>query len=213
MSLNCRIITLILGAFIVLASNQSYPETLKIVTVNSSEQAVLRKVTDDLQSHETNLSKEIGEKLFFTLKPHFPAAGLAAPQIGISKSIFIFSYDRNPENLETVINPTIKPVGNNTVSGWECCFSVMLGNIWKLAKIPRYETIDVTYFTIEGKKVEKRLEGFAAKAFQHEYDHLQGITVIDHKDAIIKEFNTKDELLNFLKVVKEEDAKHYKKPE
>ena len=42
----------------------------------------------------------------------FPAAGLAAPQIGIGKSVFIYSYDRDPKNLEVAINPSYIPIGD-----------------------------------------------------------------------------------------------------
>jgi len=62
------------------------------------------------------------------LKPYLPAAGLAAPQIGISKSVFIFSFDRGPKNLEAVVNPRFVPIEDTKVEGWEGCFSVMLSN-------------------------------------------------------------------------------------
>ena len=198
------------GVAMPLASSQFYPpEALKIVTVNSPGESVLKQKTEDIQSHEAHLSKEIGEKLYLALKPHFPAAGLAAPQIGIGRSVFIFSFDRDPKNLEVVINPTMKPVGNAKVEGWEGCFSILLGGVWKLAKVPRYETIDAAYLTTEGKKVERRLDGFAAKVFQHEYDHLQGIETIDREDAVVKEFSSEEELMNFLAQVKKEDSKRY----
>jgi peptide deformylase len=56
------------------------------------------------------------------------------------------------------------------------------------------------------------LEGFAAKVFQHEYDHLQGIENIDREDAIVQAFDTKEELLSFMQQVKKEDSVCYKKP-
>lgn len=197
-----------------LSSSQSYPpNALKIVTVESDQQAVLKRKTEDIKNDEMLQAKEIAEKLYLALKPHFPAAGLAAPQIGISKSMFIFSFDRDPKNLEVVINPTLKPVSDAITMGWEGCFSIMLGNIWKLAKVPRYEIIDVTYLNLEGEKVKKRLEGFAAKVFQHEFDHLQGVEVIDREDAVVREFPNKEELMSFLQEVKKEDAARYKKPE
>lgn len=60
--------------------------------------------------------------------------------------------------------------------------------------------------------MKKKLEGFAAKVFQHEYDHLQGIENIERQDAIIQNFETKEELFNFLNHVKQEDSYRYKKP-
>lgn len=188
-------------------------EDMKIVTIDSHLQDVLKKKTEEIQENELWLAREINEKLLLALKPYLPAAGLAAPQIGISKSVFIFSFDRDPQNLEAVINPSFSPVGDTKIEGWEGCFSVMLSNgIWKLAKIPRYETIQVTYLNLEGERIERILEGFAAKVFQHEYDHLQGIENIDREDAIVQSFDTKENMLNFMQQVKQEDSIRYKKP-
>lgn len=193
--------------------NQIYASNdLKIVTVNSPSQNILKMKTEDIKSDELSLAKEIAEKLLKALKPHCPAAGLAAPQIGISKSVFIYSFDRDPKNLEVVINPLFTPVGNEMEIGWEGCFSVILGDVWKLAYLPRYEQIDVTYMNLKGEKIHKHLTGFAAKVFQHEFDHLQGIECINHQDAIVKEFSDESEMMSFLQKVKEEDSVRYQKP-
>lgn len=186
---------------------------MKIVTIDSPLQDILKKKTEEIKENEFILAKEISEKLFLALKPYFPAAGLAAPQIGISRSVFIFSFDRSPDNLETVINPSFLPVGDTKIESWEGCFSVILSNgIWKLAKIPRYEIIQVSYLNLKGEKIEKILEGFAAKVFQHEYDHLQGIENIDRDDAIIQSFATKENMLNFITQVKQEESLSLKNP-
>lgn len=193
--------------------NQNFADHVKIVTIDSPLQYILKEKTEELQVDELPLAREIVEQLFLALKPYLPAAGLAAPQIGISKSIFIFSFDRDPSNLEGVINPSYIPVGDAKIEGWEGCFSVMLSNnCWKLAKIPRYETIKVQYLNVEGESVEKILEGFAAKVFQHEYDHLQGIENIDREDAVVMDFTTREEMLDFMRQVKKEDSLSYKKP-
>ena len=86
--------------------NQNFANIVQIVTIDSPLQHVLKTKTEQLQANELPLAREIVEKLLLALKPHLPAAGLAAPQIGISKSVFIFSFDRDPSNLEGVINPS-----------------------------------------------------------------------------------------------------------
>ncbi|MFS8562907.1 MAG: peptide deformylase [Rhabdochlamydiaceae bacterium] len=193
--------------------NQGHAENIPIVTIDSPLKHILETKTEDIQIDELPLAQEIVDKLFLALKPHFPAAGLAAPQIGISRSVFIFSFDRDPNHLEGVVNPSFLPVGNTKIEGWEGCFSVMLSNgTWKLAKIPRYETIQVQYLNTKGEKVEKLLAGFAAKVFQHEYDHLQGIEGIEREDAIVMDFTTREEMLSFMQQVKKEDSSRYKKP-
>lgn len=187
-------------------------DNVKIVTVDGPLRDVLKQKTEEIRVDELPLAKEIAEKLYRGLSPYFPAAGLAAPQIGISKAVFIFSFDRDPKNLEVVINPRFIPVGDEVMESWEGCFSVILSNsVWKLAKVPRYQSIKATYLNLAGEKVEKVLEGFAAKVFQHEYDHLQGIENIERKDAIVKSFDTKEELLVFLQEAKKVDSLRYKK--
>jgi len=191
----------------------TFAENIKIITIDGPLQPILKMKTEEIGTDEMPLAQEIVQKLFFALQPYLPAAGLAAPQIGISKSVFIFSFDRDPNNLEGVINPYFVPIGEEKIEGWECCFSVMLSNgAWKSAKIPRYESIKVQYLNAAGERIEKTLEGFAAKAFQHEYDHLRGIVNIDREDAIIRDFASKEELLDFMQQVKQEDSLHYKKP-
>jgi peptide deformylase len=162
-----------------------HAENIQIVTIDSPLQHILKMKTEEIRADELPLAQEIAQKLLAALQPHLPAAGLAAPQIGISKSVFIFSFDRDPKNLEAVINPSFVPIGEAKIEGWEGCFSVILSNnTWRLAKIPRYESIQVQYLDIEGKKVGKILDGFAAKVFQHEYDHLQGIENIEKCRAL-----------------------------
>lgn len=193
--------------------NRSFGENIKILTIDSPLQHVLKMKTEEIKADEFPLAQEIVRKLFLALQPYLPAAGLAAPQIGICKSVFIFSFDRDPNNLKGVINPHFTPLGDAKIEGWEGCFSVTLSNgAWKLAKIPRYESIKVQYLNVEGEKIEEVLEGFAAKVFQHEYDHLQGIANIDREDAIVRDFNTEEEMLSFLQQVKKEDSLRYKKP-
>lgn len=206
----CKVI---LGVALMALDNQSNADNIPIVTIDSPLKHILKTKTEDIQIDELDLVKEIVDKLFLALKPYFPAAGLAAPQIGISKSVFIFSFDRNPNNLEGVINPSFIPIGEKKIEGWEGCFSVMLSNgIWKLAKIPRYEKIQVKYININGEQVEKPLEGFAAKVFQHEYDHLQGVENIEREDATVLDFASQDEMISFMQQVKKEDALRYNNP-
>jgi len=184
-----------------------------IVTINSVDHSVLTQKTEQIHEDELPLACTIADKLFQALQPYFPAAGLAAPQIGINKALFIYSYDRDPAHLQVVINPTYQPIGNQMVIGWESCLSVMASHgPWKVAKLARYEKIKAHYKNLEGEEVDILLDGFAAKAFQHEYDHLQGIVNIYRKDAEIRVFETKESLFDFMQQVKKEDSLHYKNP-
>ena len=188
---------------------------MKIVTIDHdptnclTTKATAIPMTKDGLADATKIVKQM-EK---TLLPLMPAAGLAAPQIGISKQIFIYSWDRTTEHLEVAINPSFKPIGNETISSWEACFSAMLskGKI-KAAFLKRYKRIAVTYTDLEGKIYHKTLEDFAAKVFQHEYDHLQGIVNVTRQDAEVKTFNSKEEMTEFMINVKKKDSVSYIKP-
>lgn len=154
-------------------------------------------------------AKAIIEDLQETLHPHMPAAGLAAPQIGISKTVFIFSWDRSLKRLEAAINPIFHPQGAEKKSGWEGCFSVPLA----LAYVPRYQTILATYTNSDNERVTYKLQGFAARVFQHECDHLEGIENIHRPDADVKRFTTQEEMMAFIQEVKKKDTINYITPE
>ncbi len=186
---------------------------IKVVNINSPTSDVLRQKTKDIHKNDFVVAKGITEKLFLALEPYFPAAGLAAPQIGLDKSVFIYSYDRDPKNLEAVINPTFVPLNEEKEQAWEVCISCMLDDDEsKAAKVFRYKNIKVNYLNSEGESIEKTLKGFAAKVFQHETDHLRGIINIERDDAIVKQFESEKELREFMAIVKKNDAANYQQP-
>ncbi len=158
-------------------------------------------------------AKMIADQLITTLMPLMPAAGLAAPQIGISKQVFIYSWDRSIENMEVAINPNIIASDPKTYMSWEACFSTMQENdTSQAACLSRSQSVVVEYYNVNGERVKKKLEGFAAKVFQHEYDHLQGIENIKKAGAELKSFSTSLELAAFMKQIKKTDSVTYLKP-
>lgn len=105
-------------------------------------------------------------------------AGLAAPQIGVSKRVVVFAMHDNPrypgqhEVPETVlINPIIEVLDKQVLGLWEGCLSVpgMRGYVERPANI-RYRGYDQY-----GKTIERIVDGFHAVVVQHECDHLDGI--------------------------------------
>lgn len=125
--------------------------------------------------------------------------GIAAPQIGINKRIAIIQVDaekcpyKNAENIPTtvMINPTWKKLSDNTDIEYEGCLSVPSIR----GKVERYTDIQVTYYTQEGKKIQKQVSGFTARDIQHECDHLDGIVFLDKVKP--KEFATKEMIDKF----------------
>ena len=108
--------------------------------------------------------------------PWDSAAGMAANQWGISKSIFLFCPNGDSEdNLEVVINPSYEPLqaDNNVIEenlAWEGCFSIPL----QTGLVKRFCGIRAKYQNESGKWITKDLFGWEARVYQHETDHLMG---------------------------------------
>ncbi len=100
--------------------------------------------------------------------------GLAGPQAGVNLRIFVVSIDGTRESARVYINPTIKVEGS-IVANEEGCLS--LPGIY--GKIKRYSKCTVTATDLDGNEFTEVGEGLLARAFQHEYDHLEGRMIKD----------------------------------
>lgn len=108
--------------------------------------------------------------------------GIAAPQISISKRIIIIAsrptarYPTAPLIAPTVmVNPSFHATSNSQAKDWEGCLSIP----GIRALVPRYQDIQINYTNPQGEQVETQLEGFVARVFQHEFDHLDGLVYLD----------------------------------
>lgn len=179
-----------------------------IVVIEEDRDRALRKSSLPLTQEYWALAKETAEKLLFFRKHELGGgAGLAACQIGINHPIFIFTSDRTDANLKVVINPSFEPIGTEKVTGEEACFSVPLSS----AKVARWKKIKVKYLNLEGEIVEEILDGFAAKVFQHEMDHLNGKLTVDHEEAEVQSFPDEPSFDAHMEEVFLKDAERYNK--
>ncbi len=105
--------------------------------------------------------------------------GLAAPQIGVNLRVFIVSVDCTRENVRVYINPEIK-VGGGLDSHEEGCLS--LPGIY--ANVKRYKKCTVTATDLEGNRFRQEGKGLEVRAFQHEYDHLEGTLIKDRMGQV-----------------------------
>jgi len=114
--------------------------------------------------------------------------GIAAPQVYQSKRIFIMSSHPNErypyapimEPL-AIINPKITWQSKEIEKDWEGCLSLP----GVRALVPRHTTINVSYINREGVSVDTGYDGFLARLFQHELDHLNGKVFIDRVDSTL----------------------------
>jgi peptide deformylase len=108
--------------------------------------------------------------------------GIAAPQINESKQVIIIAsrpsarYPNAPLMEPTVmINPTFEALSESIEKDWEGCLSIPSIR----ALVPRYKEIKISYTDVTGNKINTKLEGFVARVFQHEFDHLEGKVYLD----------------------------------
>ncbi len=97
--------------------------------------------------------------------------GLAAVQVGVLKRVFIVIYD---DVLYEVINPKILH-SEGEVEDNEGCLSV----VGFRGIVPRAEKIELEYYDRHGCKQVLSADGYFARVFLHEYDHLDGILFSD----------------------------------
>jgi peptide deformylase len=95
--------------------------------------------------------------------------GLAAPQLGIKKRIFIMG---NFTKLVACINPVIVTLSEDRQAELEGCLS--FPDLFM--KVKRPTSCVVQYYNIGGTKIERELTGMEARVFQHEFHHLIGVT-------------------------------------
>lgn len=100
--------------------------------------------------------------------------GLAAPQVGVSLRLFIISLDGKKETVKVYINPTVTTTGE-LYSIEEGCLSVP----GVYTKIRRYKKCSVTATDLNGNEFTDQAEGLYARALQHEYDHIEGMTIVN----------------------------------
>ena len=103
-----------------------------------------------------------------------PGIGLAAPQVGVQKRLFVYDWGSGPGVL---INPEIKDADGEWVFE-EGCLSIP-GLSWELLRPKQVHIVGVD---LEGKEVSFEADELESRLFQHEMDHLDGVLLVDHLD-------------------------------
>ena len=147
---------------------QRYPaailrrKTKPIDTIDGTVQAVANRMIELMYEHE--------------------GVGLAAPQVGLDWRMFVTAgfaeaehEDDEPGPDRAFINPTLEVTRGELVSQEEGCLS--LPDIRCEVRRPPGATIQAT--NLAGEQFEMHAEGFLARVWQHEFDHLNGVLIID----------------------------------
>jgi peptide deformylase len=151
---------------------------LRIRTVDSPDDLqVLRSKSRKVQK-VTPKAIALAERMLETMR-EANGVGLAAPQVGVLQRIFVVELPEDEESNQPrqtyiLFNPEIVK-GKGEQVGYEGCLSIP-GYIGEVA---RQEQVTVKGLNERGKAVRLKVEGYLARVFQHEIDHLDGVLYTD----------------------------------
>ncbi len=152
----------------------------KILAIAQVGETVLTEKAKTISEFNDDLA-QLSEQMMATMIAA-EGLGIAAPQVHQSIAMFIMAsrptlrYPHAPiMTPTTVINPIILKHDDELLVDEEGCLSVAN----KRLPIARYASIKVQYQDLQGHTIKQTLSGFPARVFQHENDHLLGITVLE----------------------------------
>jgi len=124
-----------------------------------------------------------------------PGVGLAAPQVNVSEQLAVIEYAEGededeevegaqpkPKKLYVIINPEIIKASGEKVMGIEGCLSIP----GLIGEVERHEMIQIKALNRHGKPIKLKVDGWMARIFQHEIDHLNGVLFTDLSKRIWK---------------------------
>ena len=124
-----------------------------------------------------------------------PGVGLAAPQVGISERLIVVEYAEPPEEgeeddevkevkprLYVMANPEIVKASSETVLGVEGCLSIP----GLVGEVERYTMVQIKGLNRRGQPMKIKAEGWLARIFQHEIDHINGVVFPDRATRVWK---------------------------
>ncbi len=159
-----------------------HSDSVMYVTVinNPADSVILRTPSRELsvKALKSETFRTLAEKMRRTVTdPSQDGVGIAAPQVGVNKRvIWVMRLDKEGEPLELYANPVILSRSEAVVDGEEGCLSIpgLRGSV------SRSVSIEISYTSLETfQTVTETVEGYTARIFQHECDHLDGILFID----------------------------------
>jgi peptide deformylase len=139
----------------------------------------LRKVSKPVETFDGNL-KKLAQKMFELMR-EAKGVGLAAPQVGLNVRLFVMNPTGEPQDDRVYVNPVLTD-GEGDEEAEEGCLS--LPEIH--TNVIRFKKLKLTGQDLEGRPVEQAAEGFPARIWQHEFDHLNGTLLIDRMGPVAK---------------------------
>ncbi len=116
-----------------------------------------------------------------------PGVGLAAPQVGVPLRVIVVEYGEEkdegvPPKLYALVNPEIVRASRESEMGVEGCLSIP----HIAGEVERSLAVTVKGFNRRGQPVKVKAQGWLARIFQHEIDHLDGVLFTDRAERVCK---------------------------
>ena len=143
---------------------------MAILQIKIYPDPVLKKRAEDIKEITPEIRK-LAEDMRETIIDQ-KGVGLAGPQVGAPKRIIVVQTENGPT---VFVNPKIKKKAGGEESMQEGCLS--LPGMW--LEIKRAKKVEIEALDLLGKKIKVKAEGFMARIFQHEINHLDGILISD----------------------------------
>lgn len=124
-------------------------------------------------------------------REHEVGVALAAVQIDELYRVVVIRNDfdnKADTNFTAYINPVITKYEGKLIDDYEGCLSIK--DIY--GRVPRYQKVKIKALDLDGNEFRVTAEGFLARVFQHEIDHINGIVFIDHIKETTDAFYTLD---------------------
>jgi len=158
---------------------------MTVRTIVTPPEPVLRRKARPVNKFDENLQTLIDD-MVETMRDA-PGVGLAAPQVGVSDRVIVVEYAEQEEveegqepkevepKLYVMVNPEIVKSSPDTVLGVEGCLSVP----GLLGEVERNYEVRIKALNRHGQPMKLKAEGWLARIFQHEIDHLNGVLFTD----------------------------------
>ena len=164
---------------------------------------ILRKQADLVTAFDAALKATVAA--MFERMVESKGVGLAAPQVGLKLRILVLNPTGEKADDLVLVNPSITARSGPDTTFDEGCLS--FPGIY--AEIRRPDRCTVTAWDTDGNKIEREFDGFVSRIIQHEYDHLEGVLLVDRMSPAdkLKNRTALDELVgDYLKKQKKQAA-------
>lgn len=143
---------------------------------------ILKEVCTPFQTPLPDNIAEIAE-VMLDIMYDYDGIGLAAPQAGLNKRIIVYDLSGDGDKPNALVNPEIIEFDKDIKDGEEGCLSFPEIR----APVSRSQTIKIKALELNGDEIEFECGELAAIMFQHEIDHLNGISFVDRVEDKEKE--------------------------